>query len=191
MFGPASAGIVTRRTAAASAPGRSAIERPSRDGRQRRDHRHAPREPGAARAWRHGRRCGRRAPASSGDDGGGAFASDPLELRQEIPRRLNARVRILGQARAHQVIERRRRDGHDLRDRRRLALEDGGEQTRLALAGEDALARDHFEEHRAEREDVRARVRFRAFDLLRRHVLERAEDRALGGERGTLRRRQR
>ena len=41
----------------------------------------------------------------------------------------------------------------------------------------------HLVEHRAEREDVRARVGLLAFELLGRHVLQRAEDRALRGER--------
>ena len=44
---------------------------------------------------------------------------------------------------------------------------------------ERLLPGDHLVEHRAEREDVGARVGLLALDLLRRHVLKRAEDRAL------------
>ena len=56
------------------------------------------------------------------------------------------------------------------------------DQARLALALERLLARQHLVEHRAEREDVRARVGLAAFELLRRHVLKRPEDRALRRE---------
>ena len=58
--------------------------------------------------------------------------------------------------------------GHDRRDERGLVR-----------AREGLLAGRHLVQHGAEGEDVRARVGFLAFELLGRHVLERAEDRAL------------
>ena len=46
---------------------------------------------------------------------------------------------------------------------------------------------EHLVQHRAEREDVGARVRLAALELLGRHVLERAEDRAMTGQFGGCR----
>ena len=68
--------------------------------------------------------------------------------------------------------------GCDARDRRRLVVHDRADEARLALAVERLLAGRHLVEHRAEREEVAARVRLAALELLGRHVLERAEDRA-------------
>jgi len=72
-----------------------------------------------------------------------------------------------------------------------IFFEDGGSHAELALAPESALASEHFVEDRAERKDVTAAVEFLAFDLLGRHVLDRANDGAVlsggrtgGGERG-------
>ena len=67
----------------------------------------------------------------------------------------------------------------EVRDRPRLGLHDRADQARLALALERLLAREHLVEHGAEREEIRPRVGFLAFHLLRRHVLHRADDRAL------------
>ena len=60
---------------------------------------------------------------------------------------------------------------------------DSGNQTRLTLTLERLLAREHFVHDGPEREDVRPRVRLVAFELLRRHVLERAENRAMRRQR--------
>ena len=67
---------------------------------------------------------------------------------------------------------------------RRLVLQNRAEQARARLALERRPAGQHLEEQRAEREDIGARVGLEPFDLLRRHVLERAEDRALRGQFG-------
>jgi hypothetical protein len=58
-----------------------------------------------------------------------------------------------------------------------MALENRGDEAGLALALECPLPGGHLVDDRAEREEVRARIRLFAFDLLRRHVLKRAEDR--------------
>ena len=64
------------------------------------------------------------------------------------------------------------------RDRRRIVLQDRGDQGGLARAREGLAAGRHLVEHGAEREDVGPRVGFFSFELLGRHVLERAEDRS-------------
>ena len=125
------------------------------------------------------------------DDPGqaGARASflDPLELGRDVARALPAVLGILLQALAHHVVERRRRHALHARDRGRLGRDDRGDQARARLALERAASRGHLVEHRAQREDVGARVRRLPLELLGRHVLERADDRALLGERPRLR----
>ena len=106
------------------------------------------------------------------------------ELRRDVARALPAVVGVLLQALAHHVVERRRRTCA-------WTLEIGGGCAdtiaairlvrRLALEG--AASRGHLVEHGAEREDVGARVGRLPLELLGRHVLERADDRALLGER--------
>ena len=56
-------------------------------------------------------------------------------------------------------------------------------QARLTLARECFSSGEPLEEHGAERKDIRAGVRLLTVDLLGRHVLKGAEDRALGRER--------
>jgi len=54
--------------------------------------------------------------------------------------------------------------------------------THLGLSFERLLSRHHLVQHRAEGEDVGARVGVFAFDLFRRQVLQRADDGSLAGE---------
>ena len=80
-------------------------------------------------------------------------------------------------------------------DRRGVFLHDRGDEGSLAGSGKGLFPRRHLVEHRAEGEDVGARVGFPAFELLGRHVLESPQDGAflgqplLGGERGQAARR--
>jgi hypothetical protein len=62
--------------------------------------------------------------------------------------------------------------------RRRIGLvaQHRGERGCGGIAAERPAARDHFIEHRAETEDVGARVQLLAFSLLRRHVSRGAGD---------------
>ena len=63
-------------------------------------------------------------------------------------------------------------------DRRRLLLQNRGDEARLRLALEGPPSGDHLVQHRAEREDVRAGVRLAPSICSGRHVLKRAQDRA-------------
>ena len=71
------------------------------------------------------------------------------------------------------------RERLNARHRRRLVLQNRAEQARARLAFERRAPGEHLEQQRAEREDVGPRVGLEPFDLFRRHVLKRAEDRAL------------
>jgi len=73
----------------------------------------------------------------------------------------------------------------------RLARHDRRDEARLALPVERLAPREHLVEHGAEREDVGARVGLHAFELLGRHVLERAKDRPLHRQPGRRRRQHR
>ena len=98
-------------------------------------------------------------------------------------RGLDALLGILGQARLDQSVEGRRRHRAHARDRGRLALQDRGDQRRVALGFERLLAGGHLVEDGAEGEQVGASVGLLPLELLGRHVLERAHHRALRRER--------
>src|SRR6185503_7591781 len=123
-------------------------------------------------AWRRCGRCAHLRPLSR----------DPAELKLHVVSGLDALVRILGEAGLDQTIE-ARAEWYHLRGWRWLLVHDRRDETRLALAIERAPARRHLVEHAAQRPDVAAGVGLLALELLRRHVLERADDRAFGGER--------
>ena len=71
---------------------------------------------------------------------------------------------------------------HNLGERFRLGAEDGSEDLRRASVPERPAPGQRLVEHRAEREDVGACARLLSLELLRGHVLERAEDRPIGRE---------
>ena len=91
-------------------------------------------------------------------------------------RALPARGGILGQTGHHHPLECPRRQRLIGRDRRRIAIDDGGDEAGARFPFERPPAGGHLVEDRAEGEDVRPRIGFCAFELLRRHVLECAED---------------
>jgi hypothetical protein len=101
---------------------------------------------------------------------------------------LPAVVRIFGEASGKRAIDRHRHVGYDLDERRRLVFQDRADHVRLGRAVERLLRGDHFVHEGAKGEDVRARVCVLSFDLLRRHVLERSEDRAFACQRPGVRR---
>ncbi len=120
--------------------------------------------------------------------GGSAFG-DPLKVQQQIVRALDTLIRILRETGADDAVERGRHERLRERDRRRVFFHDRAEQTRLRFADERAPAGEHLVEDAAEGPDVGARVRLLALHHLRRHVLERSEDRALRRQRRRHRRR--
>ena len=98
-------------------------------------------------------------------------------------RGLAALVGIFRQAIAHQAIQQSRRQRLQLRDRRRLVLKNRRDQAGFTLGLESPASGDHFIDHGTEGEDVAARIRLFALELFRRHVLQRADNRSLPGER--------
>jgi hypothetical protein len=126
------------------------------------------RPPARSRAHGFGRHHGR----------GRAGVGNPLQLGEKIARRLPALVRILGQAHLDDLIERGWRRRIDFRQRFRLRRGDRRHQQHLTLAGERLLPGDHLVQQHAKREDVGPRVCLDPLQLLRRHVLQRAEHRA-------------
>jgi hypothetical protein len=80
------------------------------------------------------------------------------------------------------MIKRSRHNRCDLRGRRRLVLEDRGDEARPAPTLERPMTGDRLIKHAAERPDIASRVGLSALELLRRHVLHRAENGALRGD---------
>ena len=121
------------------------------------------------RRWRRSRRCHRDRRRSAGDD--------LIERVTRFADVAQARLRILRQEPLEQATQRRRRRRRQQRPVR-LALEHAREDVGDVVAGEQALAGEHLEQHDAERPDVGALVDGPAARLLGRHVGRGAEDHA-------------
>jgi hypothetical protein len=106
----------------------------------------------------------------------GGDAGERLEIEREVARGLKALLRILLEAVPHDPLDAGRNVRVRQRDLGRIFLEDRGHRVGRRVSLERPLAREHLVEDRAEREDVRARVRRPSAHLLRGHVAERAED---------------
>ena len=107
----------------------------------------------------------------------------PPQLAGQVVRTVPAIVWIFLQTGADDGIEGRGHERLKFRDRSRCVAEDGGNDADRCAAREGALTGDHFVEHRAESKDVGPRVCRPAFELFGRHVVQRANDRALARER--------
>ncbi len=122
-----------------------------------------------------------------GDDGrgtgDGAALGSPAQLQLHVLRGLDAVVRVFGQQRPDQALERRRADRRQFGQRRRHVAHDRADQAGLRRAGERPPAGRHLVQHAAEGPQVAARVGVAAIELLGRHVLERSDDGAFGGQR--------
>ena len=81
------------------------------------------------------------------------------------------------------MFERRGSGGLERADGLRIFFQNRRRQRDLTLSVKRPVARDHLIEHCAKGKDIAARVRFFALDLLRRHVLNRANDTAGRGQR--------
>ncbi len=106
----------------------------------------------------------------------GIAVAQPRQLAEQVACGLPTVVRILGQARRHQTLRAQVRRAVAAWRAGRLEREDRRDQVRLRLGGEGARAGEHFVEHRAEGEQIGARIGFLASHLLGRHVRERADE---------------
>ena len=95
---------------------------------------------------------------------------------------LPAVVRILGEALLDDAIEAGRNAVAKRRQRLRIVRQDGRHEARATASCERRPAGAHLVENHPQRKDVRARIRVAAFDLLRRHIRDGAEHRALLGQ---------
>ncbi len=109
-------------------------------------------------------------------------ALEPHQVGLELGRGLVAHGAILLERLLEDARERRRERRVHLVDRGRLAIEDRLVDHRRGLAFERQHAGRHLVEHRAEREQVGARVGELSARLLGRHVGDRAERGAREGE---------
>ena len=120
--------------------------------------------------------------------GEGGFLRRDLAARSRHAQRVQHRARVgvagervLGHGAHHHRHDAGRQLGNQLAERLGVAVHDREQHRRDGGAGERPLAREHFVEHRAEREDVGARGRALALRLLGRHVVGRAHHDAAGG----------
>ena len=150
-------------------------ERRHRRGDQRGHHRcrHPPRP-----------RLGRR-PAGIGHRVRRERAGQPVELEDEVPRRLHPPLRRLLQAVPDDRVEPRDALAR-IRQLFRLVAGDRGHHLDRRLAEERPGSRQHLEQHQAEREEVRAVVERQVAGLFRRDVLRRTHYHPGRGEAAAL-----
>ena len=103
---------------------------------------------------------------------------NPSQLSGDISNAVPSQLGIFLEASHNHVLELLRDERLLFPNRRRLALENRRGQARRALAVERLRAGEHFIEDGAKRENVGPGVRLEPFDLLGRHVLQRAQHHA-------------
>jgi hypothetical protein len=108
------------------------------------------------------------------------------ELGDQLPRTGVALLGRLGEQAVDHDLELGRQARVELAHPARLAVQDAVEHGARGRAGEGTLARHHLVEHRAEREEIGARVDRLAERLLRRHVGDGAERHARARQLGRL-----
>ena len=102
-------------------------------------------------------------------------AAETVEVEGEVPRRLEALVGALLEAVLDDEVEGLRDARVRVRGRRRLVAQHRAEKLRRARPLEGTVAREHLEEHGAQREDVRPVVGHLAAGLLGRQVAHGAD----------------
>ena len=126
------------------------------------------------------RRCLQKLGALRGEiEGGRGDGPARLRRRQVAPELLGALVslgRVFGERLHHDLVEHVGQAGHDLGRFRRHRVHVLHRHRHRAVALEGDLAREHLEEHDADRVEVRPLVYPLALGLFRRKVLCRAED---------------
>src|SRR5262245_14397750 len=111
-----------------------------------------------------------------------ARAKHPFKRDSEISGGLPTLVRIFREASFDDGVERRRQCRRQHGYRRWLTFENRGHEINLSLRFERFTTGDHLVQNSAKGKYVGPRIGFFAFELLRRHVLERAENRPFGSE---------
>ena len=110
--------------------------------------------------------------------------SEPPEIAHQVCNTLPAIIGILFDTAFDDVIQKRWGQRLNRGNCRWVGVHDGADETRVRLTLERFLAREHLVEHAAERKDVGPRVGLLTFELLGGHVLKRAQNGALRGDRG-------
>ena len=100
----------------------------------------------------------------------------PEQFGGNVARRVPAVLGIFRKAARNDSLERGRRERDQLLDGSRLRRQDRRHDARRCLPLEGAVARDQLIKDAAKGEDVGAGIDVTRFDLLRRHVLGRADD---------------
>ena len=107
-----------------------------------------------------------------------AELGDAGQLVQQFVCGLPSLVRVLREAAAHEPLECRRYIRVKRRNGWRFTPKDGCTDGGRAVALKGPLSGQHFVENRSEREQIAARIRLLARELLWGHVAERSQDRA-------------
>ena len=111
----------------------------------------------------------------------GAVALQPLQFGAQVGRVLVAKVAVFFERAIDDFFELGRQVGIQANGCDRLSIQDGVEDDAGGISAKWQAARGHFIQHNAEREQVRARIEWRAAHLFRRHVSDRAHRAAGAG----------
>ena len=112
------------------------------------------------------------------------FLGRPCQLSPQVARRLPAIVWILGQTGFDDPPDLEWRHRRVVGERRRIAFQNRGDDSHVAVGVERLPSGEHLVEHGPERKDIGARVDRLALELLGGHVLDGAHDGSHGGEVG-------
>src|SRR4029453_18223390 len=100
------------------------------------------------------------------------------QVEQKILHGLVAFISILFQRLSNDPLDFTRRIGRELRDWRRVAIENCREHIAAGLALEGTPASHHLVEHDAQRPNIRSGIHLQTASLFRRHVWDTPDDQA-------------